>query len=63
MSNKNHVCPFSKTTCIGCSLYRGRHMSIWQSQTRVNKPELLSEGDKSDWIVSLTAFFNTMSDR
>lgn len=63
MSNKKNVCPFLKTTCIGCSLYRGRHIGLWLGQTQVNKSEASSEVDDSDWIASLNSFFENVSDR
>jgi hypothetical protein len=63
MSKQNPVCPFLKKTCIGCSIYRGRHIGLWSSQTQINTPQTQSEGDCSDWIASLSAFFNKVSDR
>jgi len=63
MSKQNHVCPFLKKTCIGCSIYRGRHIGLWSSQTQLNTPQAPSEGDGSDWIASLNAFFKKVSDR
>jgi hypothetical protein len=63
MPKQNHVCPFLKTTCIGCSIYRGRHMGHWSGKAQVDTPQDPSEGDGSDWIASLNAFFRNVSDR
>jgi len=52
-----------KTTCIGCSLYRGRHRGFWLSQAQADTSQASSEGDGSDWIASLNAFFKKVSDR
>jgi hypothetical protein len=63
MSEQKHVCPFLKKTCISCSIYRGRHIGLWSNQAQLGTAQASSEGDGSDWIASLNAFFKKVNDR
>lgn len=57
MSRENHVCPFMKKTCIGCSIYRGRHSGLWTDESRRPSSAGRSKKNGSDWIDSLNSFF------
>lgn len=63
MSKQNHICPFLKTACIGCSLYRGRHKGFLLGQAQADSSHVSAEGDSLDWIASLNAFFEKVRDR
>ena len=61
MSRQNHLCPIMKKTCIGCSVYRGRHIGLWTNEEAAEGPARAvtapSNGNGSDWVASMDAFF------
>ncbi|OPY74761.1 MAG: hypothetical protein A4E65_03752 [Syntrophorhabdus sp. PtaU1.Bin153] len=63
MSKQNQVCPFLKTTCKGCSLYRGRHMGLWPSHVANQTPDVPFGGNGPEWVSALNTFFKNMGDR
>jgi hypothetical protein len=56
MSRQDHVCPFMKKTCIGCSVYRGRHSGLWSGEATPHSYRAPGHGNGSDWVASLSAF-------
>jgi hypothetical protein len=56
----DHVCPFMKKTCIGCSVYRGRHSGLWSSEATPHSYRAPGYGNGSDWVASLDTFFKEM---
>jgi hypothetical protein len=61
MSRQNHVCPFMKKTCIGCSVYRGRHSGLWTDGPSLHRSPGSSKENGSDWVTSLNDFFKDAS--
>jgi len=61
MSRQDHVCPFMKKTCIGCSVYRGRHSGFWADESSSHSLSGSSRKNGSDWIASLNDFFKDIS--
>jgi hypothetical protein len=61
MSRENHVCPFMKKTCIGCSIYRGRHSGLWTDESPPHSSADPSKKNGSDWIDALNSFFRDAS--
>lgn len=57
ISRQDHVCPFMKKTCIGCAIYRGRHSGLWAHESHLHRFLGSSEGNRADWIDSLSDFF------
>jgi hypothetical protein len=60
MSRQKFECPITKKTCIGCSVYRGRHIGLWageesgeEASHAVTPP---SSGNGSNWVASFDAF-------
>jgi hypothetical protein len=61
MSRQDHVCPLMKKTCIGCSVYRGRHIGLWTSERPAHASKAPSNGKGSDWVDSLDAFLKDLA--
>ncbi len=70
MARKDHMCPIMKKTCIGCSVYRGRHMGLWTNGESASGTSRASgvpsavngSGDEgSRWIASFDAFVKKVS--
>ena len=57
MSRQKLVCPFTKKTCMGCSVYRGRHSGLWAIERPAHASTAPSNGNSSDWVASLDTFF------
>jgi hypothetical protein len=61
-SRENHVCPIMKKTCIGCSIYRGRHVGLWTDEKPARAATAPSNGNGSDWVASpLDNFLDDMA--
>ena len=70
MARKDYVCPIMKKTCIGCSVYRGRHMGLWTEEksgeitahtSTANSTGKGSGNNGSEWIASFDAFVKKVS--
>jgi len=70
MARKDHVCPIMKKTCIGCSVYRGRHMGLWNGDDKgadAIRASRASSGKKgrrskgSGWTDSFDAFVKNVA--
>jgi hypothetical protein len=66
MSRQKHLCPIMKKTCIGCSVYRGRHSGLWASEEpgegQARAASAPSNGNGSDWVASMSTFFKDVAD-
>jgi hypothetical protein len=66
VSRQKYVCPITKKTCIGCSVYRGRHNGLWTSEESGEEPAHAatapSNGNGSDWVASMGTFFKDVGD-
>ena len=71
MARKDYVCPIMKKTCIGCSVYRGRHMGLWidekpakqvpqASKKAASTRRKSSSENGSDWVTSFDAFVRSV---
>ena len=70
MARKDHVCPIMKKTCIGCSVYRGRHMGLWTGEEKSTNTAHVSgassggsgsSSEGSGWINSFDAFVKNVA--
>jgi hypothetical protein len=66
MARKNHLCPIMKKTCVGCSVYRGRHIGLWTNEEpaegTAHAGTVPSNGNSPGWVASLHSFFKDVSD-
>jgi hypothetical protein len=65
VSRQKYECPITKKTCIGCSVYRGRHNGLWISEEpgeeRAQAAVPPSNGNDSDWVASFDSFVNDVA--
>lgn len=54
MSQHKGMCPFLKSPCIECPVYRGRHANLWAGDLSVNPSA--HNGDGSSPISAFDSF-------
>ncbi len=54
-----------KKTCIGCSIYRGRHVGLWNDKqkgaVRPDNSAAARKAGDSEWVSSFDAFVQSVS--
>lgn len=58
MSQYKRVCPFLKSACIECPVYRGRHTNLWAGHLTIGPSVDPFNGKGSDTIAALDAFYH-----
>lgn len=65
MSRQKYVCPITKKTRIGCSVYRGRHIGLWAGEESgeglAHASTAPSNGNGSNWVASIDSFFKDVA--
>ena len=61
MLRGDHLCPFMKKTCIGCSVYRGRHSGLWSGEGSDHGSPVPARSGGSGWAASLDSFFKDVA--
>ncbi|NLW34410.1 MAG: hypothetical protein GXY80_02855 [Syntrophorhabdus aromaticivorans] len=61
MSRNYHRCPFSKTGCRECSIYRGRHSCIRSPEGKA--PRSIVTVKDGEWKNGFKSFFESEDER